>query len=95
MTSAATRAVIPRTIDVSHLAPGAFGYRSILWWGTIGMVVIESMAFAITIGAYFFLRTRSVHWPPPTISAPDLRWGTINTVVLLRAPSQRAGETRR
>jgi cytochrome c oxidase subunit 3 len=54
-----------------------------LWWGTMGLVVIEGMAFAITIGAYFFLRTRSVHWPPPTIPPPDLLWGTINTIVLL------------
>ena len=54
-----------------------------MWWGTLGMVLIESMAFALTIGAYFFLRTRSVHWPPPTIPPPDLTWGTINTIVLL------------
>jgi heme/copper-type cytochrome/quinol oxidase subunit 3 len=95
--TAATRAVKPRTIDVSYLAPGAFGYRSILWWGTMGMVVIESMAFALTIGAYFFLRTRSVHWPPPTIPPPALRWGTINTIVLLASAipnelTKRAGE---
>ena len=29
------------TLDVSRLAPGAFGYRSILWWGTAGFVVID------------------------------------------------------
>ena len=40
-----------RTLDVSGLAPGAFGHRSILWWGTMGIMLIEGMAFAITIGA--------------------------------------------
>jgi heme/copper-type cytochrome/quinol oxidase subunit 3 len=84
--SAATRAVRPRTIDVSYLAPGAFGYRSILWWGTMGMVLIEGMAFALT-----------VHWPPPTIPPPDLFWGTLNTIVLLASAipnelTKRAGE---
>jgi len=73
----------PRTLDVSELAPGGFGHRSILWWGTMGIMLIEGMAFAITIGAYFFLRTRSVYWPPPHVPPPDLRWGTINTLILL------------
>jgi heme/copper-type cytochrome/quinol oxidase subunit 3 len=75
-------AVRPRTLDVSHLAPGAFGYRSILWWGTMGIVVIEAMAFALTIGAYFYLRTRSTHWPP-NLPPPDLFWGSVNTLVLV------------
>jgi cytochrome c oxidase subunit 3 len=71
------------TIDVSNLAPGAFGSRSILWWGTMGIVVIETMAFALTIGAYFFLRMRSEHWPPSGVPLPSLLWGTVNTLVLL------------
>src|SRR5881392_1723781 len=48
-----------RTIDVSRLAPSAFGTRSLMWWGTMGLVLIEAMAFALTIGAYFYLVTRS------------------------------------
>ena len=53
-----------RTLDVSQLAPGAFGSRSLLWWGTMGLVVIEGTMFALSIGAYFYLRTRSETWPP-------------------------------
>src|SRR5215212_5805346 len=49
----------------------------------MGIILIEGMAFAVTIGAYFFLRTRSVYWPPPHVMPPDLLWGTLNTVVLL------------
>jgi cytochrome c oxidase subunit 3 len=71
-----------RTLDVSHLAPGAFGHRSILWWGTLGIILIEGTAFALAVGTYFFLRTRSDTWPP-NLPPPDLRWGTINTLVLL------------
>src|SRR5437868_7999648 len=71
-----------RTLDVSRLAPGAFGHRSILWWRTMGIVVIEGMMFALSIGAYFYLRSRSDTWPP-NLPPPDLRWGTLNTLVLL------------
>ena len=86
-----------RTLDVSDLAPGAFGHRSILWWGTMGIILIEGMAFAVTIGAYFFLRTRSVYWPPPHVMPPDLWWGTLNTVILLASAvpnelAKKAGE---
>jgi heme/copper-type cytochrome/quinol oxidase subunit 3 len=73
----------PRTIDVAALPPGAFGSRSLMWWGTLGMVLIEGTAFALGIGAYFFLATRMPHWPPHGVATPDLRWGTLNTVVLL------------
>src|SRR5438552_18113479 len=67
-----------RTLDVSRLAPGAFGHRSILWWGTMGIVLIEGTMFALSIGAYFYLRSRSETWPP-NLPPPDLRWGRLNT----------------
>ena len=37
----------PRTLDVGSLAPGAFGSRSLLWWGTMGIVLIEGTVFAL------------------------------------------------
>jgi cytochrome c oxidase subunit 3 len=73
----------PRTLDVGALAPGAFSSRSLMWWGTMGLVLIEGMVFALAIGAYFYLRTRMPAWPPDGVAPPDLRWGTINTIVLL------------
>ena len=73
----------PRTLDVGALAPGAFGSRSLMWWGTMGLVLIEGTAFAIAIAAYFYLRTRMTAWPPDGVAPPALRWGTINTVVLV------------
>jgi cytochrome c oxidase subunit III len=72
----------PRTLDVAGLPPGAFGSRSLMWWGTAGMVLIETTVFALAIGSYFFLRTRMAAWPPDGVAPPDLRWGTINTLVL-------------
>ena len=73
----------PRTLDVGSLAPGAFGSRSLMWWGTMGMMLIEGMAFALGIASYFYYRTRMPVWPPDGVAPPDLAWGTVNTVVLL------------
>jgi heme/copper-type cytochrome/quinol oxidase subunit 3 len=80
------------TVDVSRLAPGAFGYRSLMWWGTFGIVLIEGTAFALSIGAYFYLRTRVQNWPPAGTVPPDLLWGSLNTLVLLASmiPNQLA-----
>jgi heme/copper-type cytochrome/quinol oxidase subunit 3 len=72
-----------RTLDVSTLPPGAFGSRSLMWWGTLGIILIEGTAFALTIGAYFFLVTRVPAWPPSGVLPPALLWGTLNTVILL------------
>jgi cytochrome c oxidase subunit 1/cytochrome c oxidase subunit I+III len=69
-------------LDVSALAPGAFGHRSLLYWGTMGLIVIEGVAFAVAIAAYFYIRLRNTTWPP-NVEPPLLGWGTINTVVLL------------
>ena len=84
-------------IDVAALPPGAFGYRSLMWWGTMGMVLIEGTAFALAIAAYFYYATRTPHWPPHGDAPPALFWGTFNTFVLLlsAAPNElakRAGE---
>jgi heme/copper-type cytochrome/quinol oxidase subunit 3 len=84
------------TLDVSHLAPGAFGHRSILWWGTMGIVLIEGTAFALVFGAYFYLRMRNSSWPA-NVPPPDLKWGTLNMLVMLASAvpnelAKKAGE---
>ena len=71
-----------RTLDVSVLPPGAFGSRTLTFWGTLGIVLIEGTAFALAIGAYFYLATRFPAWPPHGVAAPDLLWGTLNTGIL-------------
>jgi len=85
------------TLDVSALPPGAFGSRTLTFWGTLGIVVIESTVFAVAIGAYFYLVSRFPAWPPHGVAAPELRWGTLNTLILLGSlvPNElarRAGE---
>ena len=80
-------AVVPsrtdRTVlDVSTLPDYAFGHQGLIWWGTIGFMVIEGSMFVMVLIAYFFLRTRTAEWPPSALN-PDLTWATINTVLLI------------
>lgn len=69
-------------LDVSGLPTFAFGPRSPMWWGTLGMIVVEGMVFALAIMSYFYLRSRSPEWPQESLP-PDLLWGTINVVLML------------
>jgi heme/copper-type cytochrome/quinol oxidase subunit 3 len=78
-------------LDVSELPSFAFSHRSLMWWGTLGLMAIEGTVFAMAVVTYFYLRSHVVVWPmnePP----PALRWGTINTVLLLASlwPNQLA-----
>ena len=69
-------------LDVSSLPSYRFGHHSVMWWGTMGVILIEGTLFALAIVTYFHLRTRSEHWPP-SVPPPDLLWGTLNTLVML------------
>lgn len=69
-------------IDVSGLPDHAFGHRSILWWGTLGFIATEGMAFAVSIAAYLYLRTRIPEWPPG-VPPPDLAVGIANMAILI------------
>jgi heme/copper-type cytochrome/quinol oxidase subunit 3 len=72
-----------RTLDVSVLPPGAFGHRSLMWWGSLGLMLIEGTAFALAIGMYLYYWTHATEWPPGHTAPPRLLWGTLNTVILL------------
>jgi cytochrome c oxidase subunit I+III len=69
-------------LDVSELPSEAFGHRSTLWWGTMGIVAIEGTMFALLITNYLYLKGRNAHWPPG-VFPPALFWGTLNTLLLL------------
>ncbi len=71
-----------RELNVSDLPTVVFGHRSIIWLGTIGMMMIEATAFALVVASYFYLRTRSNGWPPG-LQPPNLLFGTANTLLFL------------
>ena len=73
----------PLTLDVSALPIGTADSRSLLWWGNIGMMVIEGTMFAMMIAVYIYLKTANIDWPPATVPNPDLKLSTINAAMLL------------
>lgn len=77
--SAPTAAI---ALDVSPLPTHAFGQRSLMWWATMCLIAIESMAFALVISSYLYLKGRMPHWPEgaPT---PGMLWGTVNLGILV------------
>jgi len=68
-------------LDVSALPSFGFSHRSLMWWGTLGLIAIESTVFALAIVSYFYLRTQADAWP--MAAPPELLWGTLNTAILL------------
>jgi len=69
-------------LDVANLPTFGFGTRSLMWWGTAGMIAIEGTAFAFMIIVYFYLRSLAPTWPVAR-AAPDLLWGTVNLGLIL------------
>ena len=78
----ATPASSKPVLDASRLPTYAFGHRSLMWWGTGGMIVIEGTMFAVAIVAYFYLRGLALDWPM-SAAPPDLLYGTLSTAILL------------
>jgi len=75
----ATRAVA----DVRHLPRTVFGNRALMWWGTMGFVIIEGTTLFICAVTYFYLRRNFTSWPPQHIYRPGLVIPTIQVLVML------------
>ena len=75
----ATRAVA----DVRHLPRTVFGNRSLMWWGTMGYIMIEGTTLFICAVTYFYLRRNFTSWPPQHIYRPGLVIPTIQVGVML------------
>lgn len=71
-----------RTLDVSVLPNYAFGNAGLVWWGTVGFMVIEGSMFVIGLVVYFYLRLQVTDWPP-SLPNPDLGYGTANLALVL------------
>lgn len=72
-----------RVLDVSELPTVVFGHRNLLWWGTLGFMVIEGFTLMLMVASYFYLRLNEYEWPPGRTPDPELLVPTLNTVLLL------------
>jgi cytochrome c oxidase subunit 3 len=71
-----------QVMDVADIPSYGFSHRSLMWWGTFGMIAIEGTVFALAMVVYFYVRTRVDEWPPSALP-PELLWGTANTILML------------
>lgn len=71
------------TIDVSHFSRFNPGRRAPVWWGIIGLILIEASVIAAFIATYFYLRLMSDQWPPAGLAPPELFWPSLSLVLLL------------
>jgi cytochrome c oxidase subunit III len=70
-------------VDVSKLPSVTFGHHNIVWWGTVGFILIEGFTLLLMMAAYFYLRINELEWPPGRTPAPDTLVATINTILIL------------
>ncbi len=68
-------------VDVSDLPEYGFGHRGLVWWGTLGYMVIEATMFIVVFVAYLYLRMQSETWPPSQ-PPPAVLIGTVHLVLL-------------
>ncbi|HVM23446.1 MAG TPA: cytochrome c oxidase subunit 3 [Sphingomicrobium sp.] len=71
------------TDDLADLPTHRFGPSSLTWWGVVAFMVIEGVAFAMAIAAYFFLMGHEQGWPPEGRQPPALLAGTLFTILML------------
>jgi cytochrome c oxidase subunit I+III len=71
------------TLDVSSLPTCTYGFRSLVWWGTVAFMAIESTTLAMCVGTYLYLRRNFSALPPERIAPPSLLVAGVGVVVML------------
>lgn len=71
------------SVDVSQLPRLNPGREAPIWWGVLGLVLIEATVVFFFVAAYFYLQMMSDTWPPVGVSQPDRVRPTIEVVLLL------------
>ena len=68
--------------DVSGLPDHGFGSKGLGWWGVVGFMLIEGIAFVLAVGSYYFLLPNEDSWPPATPPL-QLEWATAVTLLAI------------
>jgi heme/copper-type cytochrome/quinol oxidase subunit 3 len=68
---------------VADLPTVTFGQRSLMWWGTLGFMVIEGWTLALLAAMYFYIRQNFHTWPPLHTPLPSLLIPTIQMAVMI------------
>jgi len=70
-------------IDLRELPDVVFGPRDIMWWGTLGFVLIEGFTLVLCAAVYIYLQQNFSTWPPEHTPLPSLGAPTLQVIVML------------
>ena len=70
-------------IDVSALPDVAFGPRDVMWWGSLGFIVIEGWTLVLCCMVFIYLHQNFQQWPPSGTPLPSLGIPTIQLVLMV------------
>jgi cytochrome c oxidase subunit III len=68
-------------LDVSTLPSLAFGHQNVSWLGNVLYMTIEATMFLLLFVTFFYLKTRSPHWPPSGFIPPSLNFGLTSAAI--------------
>jgi heme/copper-type cytochrome/quinol oxidase subunit 3 len=71
------------SVDVSGLPDVTYGHRNLVWWGTVGFMVIEGTTLAMCAATYLYLRRNFAMLPPARIPPPGLGLATLEVALML------------
>jgi cytochrome c oxidase subunit III len=70
-------------MDLRGLPDVVFGPRDIMWWGTLGFVLIEGFTLALCAAAYVYVTQNFSTWPPENTPLPSLVAPSVQVLVML------------
>lgn len=69
--------------DASQLPDYSSSIRTTIWWGIVGLIVVEMTVFVTLIASFFYLQSNHAVWPPSGTAPPGLLLPTIATLILI------------
>ena len=70
-------------MDLRALPDVVFGPRDIMWWGTLGFVLIEGFTLVLCAAAYLYITQNFATWPPQNTPLPSLVAPSVQVIVML------------
>jgi heme/copper-type cytochrome/quinol oxidase subunit 3 len=70
-------------VDASRFVAYGRSHEMPIWWGVVGLIIVESVVFSTLLASYFYLGFRQPEWPLPGVGAPDLLMPLVGTAFLL------------
>jgi cytochrome c oxidase subunit 3 len=70
-------------IDVSNFPRLTSGQDTPIWWGIIGLILIEMSVVSAFVVSALYLQMMNKQWPPQGTEVPDILLPTLSLIVLL------------